>query len=96
MLALASTSKQYATGLAREARRAMVLALPPRAHTHIINFQVSFPAECAHYVLKYDERSTCSRTLYEHVEYQCRGALHAHIPWHTYVLRSRMRSAAEC
>ena len=83
MLALASTCKQYATGLAREARRAMVLALPPRAHTHIISFQVSFPAECAHYVLK------------EHTEYQCRGALHAHIPY-TYVLRSRMRSAAEC
>ena len=93
-MALASTCKEYAAGLAREVRRATALALPRHERDrfghchfgypqgHIISFTSKAVVASANRLTR---EWSASQAVFWVVECQSRGALHAHIPWHTHV-----------
>ena len=77
VLSLASTCKMYATGLAREARRARALTM--QADWHWVRYLFKYMAKSSRLTwLNHSCSYDAGGKLWEHmVEYQSRGAAHA-------------------
>ena len=100
VLSLASTCKMYATGLAREARRARALTM--QADWHWVRYLFKYMAKSSRLTwLNHSCSYDAGGKLWEHiVEYQSRGAAHAYrVPWYgpasTRAYRERSRALWE-